>query len=287
MLIVTLFLTQSRGGFVGLAAMIVTALVFSGSVRPRVVALVLVLGASAIAYFGAIAPPSAKNRVTDYSAASSTGRVDLWGVALEIVGNHPLVGVGTDNFTTVAPRYLAGDRQITRPDFFLQTPEPVHNTYLEILTDLGGVGLLLFVAFLAAVAATAVGSVQRLARAGDREGELLGRALVIGTVGMLTAFVFFSAQYQRQLWLILGALVGLSSMARAAGRLPRRPRSGFHGLAGHADAVTGTSATRRELVHPRLAVDVRRIGSDVLGVRHARSLHQRSLPDAVVGHHVA
>jgi O-antigen ligase len=211
-LVATLFLTQSRGGFVGLAAMILAALVFAGPFRARAVALVLCLAVAAVAYFGAIAPPSAQ-RVGDYSGASSTGRVDLWGIALDISRHHPLLGVGADNYTAVAPGYLARNRGVARPDLFLQEPQPVHNTYLEMLTDLGAVGALLFVLVVGGILRAAVSSVRALARSGDRESELVGRALVIGAVGMLTAYAFFSAQYEKQLWVILGALVSLSTLA--------------------------------------------------------------------------
>ncbi len=215
-LIATLFLTESRGGLVGLAAMAAVALLFSGSLRPRAVALILVVGVGAVVYFGAIAPQAARERVTDYSSASSTGRADLWNVALEISGDHPILGVGADNFTDAAQGYLSRDLNVRRPDFFLDRPQPVHNTYLSVLAELGAVGLTLVLVLLAGAIGVAVRSVRLLARVGDRESELLGRALVIGASGLLAAYFFFSAQFEKQLWLIVGALLALSSLARAA-----------------------------------------------------------------------
>jgi hypothetical protein len=52
--------------------------------------------------------------------------------------------------------------------------------------------------------------------------------VVVGAVGVLGAYVFLSAQYEKQLWLLLGLLVALPAVAAAAEgdqtheRLPRR-----------------------------------------------------------------
>jgi hypothetical protein len=39
--------------------------------------------------------------------------------------------------------------------------------------------------------------------------------VLIGTLGMLAAFVFITAQYEKQLWLLLGVCASLSTLARA------------------------------------------------------------------------
>ena len=45
--------------------------------------------------------------------------------------------------------------------------------------------------------------------------EILGRGVLIGTIGMLAAYVFITAQYEKQLWLLLGICAALSTLARA------------------------------------------------------------------------
>jgi hypothetical protein len=42
---------------------------------------------------------------------------------------------------------------------------------------------------------------------------------------MLTAYFFFSAQFEKQLWLVLGSLVALSTLAGAARRAATHDRS--------------------------------------------------------------
>jgi len=223
-LLLSFFLTESRGGLIGLGVMCVVALAFAGPARARVVGLVAVLAVVGVTYFTVFAPQAARQRITSYSSATSTGRSDLWSVARLMFENHPVRGVGIDNFTVLAPAYLERDLNITRSDLILRPDATeVHNTYLNVLAELGLVGGLLFVGLLAGVLAVACRATRALARAGDRQTELMARGLVIGASGMLTAYFFFSAQFEKPLWIVLGALAALSTVARGSeGRSARR-----------------------------------------------------------------
>jgi hypothetical protein len=61
---------------------------------------------------------------------------------------------------------------------------------------------------------------RRLGRAGFVQTALLGRGVVIAAIGMLAAFTFLSAQYEKNLWLLLGASAALASIARRAEKTP-------------------------------------------------------------------
>jgi O-antigen ligase len=221
LLLVTLVLTQSRGGLIGLAATAVAALVFGGPARRYAVAGLAVLATAGVAYFAAIAPAEQRARATTYSLAESTGRVDLWRIGWRMFEDHPLQGVGMQNFTVTAPAYLEGDLDVSRTDLFLRnTGTLVHNTYLNVLTDLGVVGGLLFFGLIAGIIGGALTAIGALARAGDRATELLARGLLSGVIGLLVSYFFFSAQYEKQLWLLLGTLASLSTVAAARHRRP-------------------------------------------------------------------
>jgi hypothetical protein len=45
---------------------------------------------------------------------------------------------------------------------------------------------------------------------------LTGRGLFVGCLGMLSAFTFLTAQYEKQLWLTLGLLLAYARIARQA-----------------------------------------------------------------------
>jgi O-antigen ligase len=218
-LLLTLLLTQSRGGLVGLVAMAFAAVAFSGSARGRAVRVLLGIGLCVGTYFAFFASTAARERASEFSGSESTGRLDLWHVSLRMFEAHPFHGVGLDNFTVLAPGYLASDIDIQRADLFLRrVATQVHNTYLTVLVELGLVGEFVFVALLAGVGVVGIRAVRVLARSADPDAELIGRGLLVGAAGMLAAYVFFSAQYEKQLWLILGAVLSLSTVASARAR---------------------------------------------------------------------
>jgi O-antigen ligase len=168
--------------------------------------------AAGIAYFGAFAPAAARHRV---SASSGTaGRTDLWRVAWRMVSDRPVEGVGAGNYRAAVPRFVLVPGQLRRSDLVVDRARVVHNSYLEVLAELGAVGL----AFLAAVLGFCLRAALRAARAfrrvGDAGLEALSRGVGIGLVGMLAAAAFISAEYEKELWLLLGLAAALERLAR-------------------------------------------------------------------------
>jgi putative inorganic carbon (HCO3(-)) transporter len=209
-----LFRTESRGGLVGLAVMLAAGISLAGPVRARATIVALATSGFALAYFALIAPPQALARVTSFGAGGGTGRPDLWAVALDITRAHPLLGVGAGNFRVVEPSYAFRNRNLPRFDLIVDTPKVVHNMYLNILVELGLIGFILFAVLIVGAFIAAGRALRVFARVGDSEAEILARGLMVGTIGMLAAFFFLSAQYEKQLPLLLGLLVALSSLAR-------------------------------------------------------------------------
>jgi putative inorganic carbon (HCO3(-)) transporter len=209
-----LFRTESRGGVIGLGVMLLAGLVLSGPVRARATVTMFVTSGFALAYFAFIAPPQALARLTAFSEGGGSGRTDLWAVAVDISRNHPLVGIGAGNFPLVEPSYAFGNRNLPRFDLIVDTPKVVHNMYLHVLVELGAIGFILFAVLIVCAFATAFRALRTLVQAGDWETEILARGIIIGTLGMLAAFFFFSAQYEKQLPLLLGILAAFSSLSR-------------------------------------------------------------------------
>ncbi|HYP52364.1 MAG TPA: O-antigen ligase family protein, partial [Pyrinomonadaceae bacterium] len=151
---VALILTNSRGGKLSLAAEVLFLAVMSGVVvgrgaRARGEGLtarglakraalgvgLLVLLFSAVLLFGG---EGALNRLVGTVNAEdpTTGRLHFWRGALEIIKDHPLVGVGLGGFGLAYSRYDTGNGVLFRL-------EQAHNDYLQLLTDAGVVGFLL------------------------------------------------------------------------------------------------------------------------------------------------
>jgi O-antigen ligase len=211
---ISLFMTESRGGIVGLAAALSAAVLLAGPARFRAVVASLLITAAGITYYGFVVAQDARDRITNFSAESSSGRSDLWAVALREFEAHPVTGVGGGNFVVAKPAYATETVNITRLDRVVDDPVVVHNTYLEILAELGWVGLGLFTVVALGALVIGLHGIRRLARAGFAGTALLGRGVLVATIGMLAAYTFLSAQYEKNLWLLLGASAALASIGR-------------------------------------------------------------------------
>jgi O-antigen ligase len=194
-LVASLLLTSSRGGFLGL---LVAATIFvyrrrgAGAAVALVVALVLAalptnLGERALAtlFQDSEAPAGLE--------ASNEAHVALFWGALRMIADAPLTGVGPYNFKTFSTAYSGLER-----DFI------AHNSYLELAAELGLPVLVIFLLLVAAVfrglrRAVAMGS------GGPAQRELAAWAegLRSGLIGFLVAGTFISAQYEKWFWLVI------------------------------------------------------------------------------------
>jgi O-antigen ligase len=113
---------------------------------------------------------------------------------------EPSYAVNTTlNLTTV--RQIVTDRLV------------VHNTYLQMAAELGLVGLSLLLAMLVLPLRVAG---RALARVDQTLGDLEfhARGLLAGAVGMLVAYVFLSAEFEKPLWLVVALLAAVPALLR-------------------------------------------------------------------------
>lgn len=193
-----LIATQSRGGLVAFALVLAAGAVFGGRLRRYVAAVALLTAAVAAVYVIGLAPTSRQH----LENASSTGRSDLWRVALRMAEDHPITGVGAGNFPVVSIQYLNAPGVISRADLIVGKPKPVHDIYLEELAELGVVGLLSFATIAAVALWCAFAAAARFARQGDpMEGT--ARAAGIALIGVLGAGVFISGEFIKQFWFLV------------------------------------------------------------------------------------
>jgi O-antigen ligase len=213
---IALVLAQSRGGVIALAAAALAGILWGGRQRRKVLAGV-VASVSSVALYAALGSLSL-GRFSSFGGGG-TGRVDIWSVALQVFRAHPIQGVGIGNFPVVEGQYAAANLNISRIDLVLDMHKVAHNTYLNVLADLGFVGFALFVGLLYLVFRAIATRIRAAKSSGDLELEGLTRGLLVALAGLLVAYTFISAQYEKQLWLLLG--LGL-----AAANLRDRGRPG-------------------------------------------------------------
>ena len=138
-------LSGSRGGAIALA---VCGLVYvlSAKGRRRMLAFVVLLSAGSLTW--GVAPQSFRDRVeslgeleNDYNTTAYEGRKQVWARARMYIRQHPLTGVGINNFPVAEGNYLT---ESGRRGKWSTT----HNTYLQVTSELGFVGGGIFIAFL-------------------------------------------------------------------------------------------------------------------------------------------
>ena len=134
-----------------------------------------------------------------------------------MVQAHPGTGVGVGNYQTSAVHYLLQPGVILRPEFIVDTPKVAHNTYLQVLAELGVPGIAMFLAIIGFSLLCILRAARIFERLGDPPMELLSRALLVALCGVLAADFFISEEFSKQLWLLLGlgpALLGIATTAK-------------------------------------------------------------------------
>jgi len=202
---VGLVLTLSRAawatGFLSLLLLAVVAL-FRRWLSPRLVLALGFLGLLTLLPFLDVVV----TRLTAPDAGSAASRLPLMRIALDVIREHPLIGVGINNLPLVMAEYRVLDYGGT---WLFQ----VHNKYLLVWAETGTFGLLAFMGFFGASLVTGC----RVAAT----RHALFSPIAMGVVAALIAHALhmlvdsFTARGQVQLlWVLTAVLVAMLRIAR-------------------------------------------------------------------------
>jgi O-antigen ligase len=208
-LVIGIAASQSRGGFLAVGAAIFAALLFYRGRRAYVLLLVLLIGG--VAAFWLASTPAAWDRLTKFQDGS--GRTDIWQVATRVIKDHPVRGVGLNNFEKVSRNYTRRPGTIKSLQFIVDEPRVAHNMYLEAASDSGFIGLALFLGFIGGCLWAAWAAGRRFDKLGETELEALATTSLVATLGFLAAAAFLSAGVDKRLWIMLAlgpALYGIA-----------------------------------------------------------------------------
>jgi O-antigen ligase len=190
------------------------------------------------------------------SAASDrgSGRTDIWSAALHGYRNHPWLGLGAGNFEVESLDLLQTTPGVNTATYYAQSSKVVHNAYLETLTELGPVGLAIFLSMLALTARTALRAYRRARDLGNRALERYALALLVSFAAVLVGGTFLSDQLSKITWILIGLSLALEVLTRpAAEPLPERRRAGPPPARAATDRPATTIARLERLVEARAA----------------------------------
>lgn len=231
----TIVMSNSRGGQLGLAAVLLVVIVQNAN-RFRN----LMIGVVLLAGLWAVIPERQKARFDDMGDdQTSVNRTTYWAHGIEITRDYPVFGIGYYNWLPYYRRY------------YNPRGELPHNIFIEASSELGYTGLvallLLMVGSLAANRKT-----RRLARSVPIWGPFF-RAMSFGLDGALAGFVvsgfFVTVLYYPYLWVNLAFTAALLETTRRAaahaGRVARQPgRRSVGVVPSDAPAAVAVMATR-------------------------------------------
>ncbi len=198
--ILVILMTGSRGGFVALG-IVVLMLFFTRSkiLSKSYKSIIAVLAIMAIFYGGATIDFSRFMTITeigdDYNVWDETGRLAVWKKGLELMLSYPLTGVGLSCFGEA----IGQDRSERGLQPIWQSP---HNTLIQIGTETGIFGLILFVL----LSYRSYRIYCREKKIGRNEKMMkIGEAAKISFTGHFVSSMFLSQAYSLS-WVFLVAL---------------------------------------------------------------------------------
>lgn len=143
---------------------------------------------------------------------SQLSRGTLWAAGASLITDHPL-GAGVGRGPYLMRDYI--DARVALNHFATRSEYPAHNPLLEVGTDTGLVGMLLFGGATAAAAGTAVGASLRAARRGDLPARAYGACTGTATIAFLIVWLKSGGESYSFTTMVLLALWTVSD--RAAG----------------------------------------------------------------------
>jgi O-antigen ligase len=197
---VALFLTQSRGSLIGAGVVLLLWMVRSLRRAPTLIGVAL-----AVFCVFQLSPGDfwqKRNEQSTYHGedVSARGRVDAWRTGLNMAAERPLTGVGAGAFVVAWPMFAPGDAGPARTE---------HNTFVQLLAELGIPGLALFLgAFLAGLL-----GVSRAARR-PRIGSY-ARGVQCGLAGFAVCSISGGIAFTWPFYLLIGMSVAARRLALA------------------------------------------------------------------------
>jgi O-antigen ligase len=218
MILTAMVNSGSRGGFIGLIAVMLYVLLRYRAIPSRVrlavtiAGIALFLGFASDKYWtsmGTILHPQ-----SDYNYNDQVGRVEVWKRGVGYMLHNPVVGVGVAAYPVAEGASDLAQSLAAQGKGFKWSV--AHNSFLETGAELGIPGALVFIAILVVT----VYGLTKLAPRGkwapwiSRREMALAQMLIGALFGFAVAGFFVSAEYFAYLYFLLGLSVGLMKIVR-------------------------------------------------------------------------
>jgi putative inorganic carbon (HCO3(-)) transporter len=200
---IALFLTQSRGGW--LAFIVALGFFYLLAWRRRLFSPIIHFAAvSGVLALFVIFQDDIATRLFGYDGGAAYSRIPLAQLALHMIRDYPLLGVGANNFLIALPQYVT-------PEFSREWLFTVHNKYLLVWSETGIFALAAFLWFLLA-------TLQQGWQTWKLNDHLLSplalgfTLVIVGHMLHMTVDVFNARLFVQMLWLIAGLITAMNNI---------------------------------------------------------------------------
>ncbi|MGM0767441.1 MAG: O-antigen ligase family protein [Pseudomonadota bacterium] len=136
---------------------------------------------------------------------TSQQRMLYWENGVEMIQDNPALGVGFYNFSPYYEKYYP-------EDILLRRAELPHNIFIQVGTDTGVIGLVVFAGFL--IFALRKARNFRMQGCPEADPKLPGRCANLSLIGFIVAGQFVTVAYYPFLWIHLALLVSMTNSFR-------------------------------------------------------------------------
>jgi len=228
--IAVILLTGSRGGILALGTvLLVLFLKKTGGIKRTHKMVLMVMLASAFLLMRDSIDLERYMTIfdlsSDYNVTSEGGRVTLWKAAIDLTLANPITGVGVRMYSWAY--YLAREGA---GDSYLRW-HTVHNSYLQISSELGLIGFGVFMLIMLRSALTFLRVSRMPMRPETREASelrVLGGLMLIAFAGLSVAAIFLAHGYSILFTLYFALAAAIARIEAGPDIRPRASRTGLH-----------------------------------------------------------
>jgi O-antigen ligase len=192
--VITILLTGSRGGFLGLVA-VFSLLLFNnyGHIRLPTKVLMLIVILTVVAAYGykinTERYTSLANISSDYNVTAEDGRLGIWGKGVRLILSNPITGVGVNCFPEAIGELRAEEGE--PPKW-----QAAHNSYLQVAAEVGLIGFFFFCSMITVSLKNLSFCIRTKSEyPAAQEAKLIAEMVRLGFIGSLIVAFFLSQAY--------------------------------------------------------------------------------------------
>jgi len=222
----------SRGGFLGLIAILLYVLFFYNGIPRRLRVGSIIVGVALLSVFGSTKYweniQSILHPKNDYNMTGDVGRKAIWTRGIGYTLSHPFLGVGVGAFPQAEGRLSIISKEYAERGRGLKW-SVAHNSFVETAAELGIPGIVMFVSLFWIAIATLRGV--RTGQYGDLiitpDDQAYAQTLIAVFIAFIVTGFFVSAEYFGLLYMILALTITQQAiLRRRAARVKKLRLSG-------------------------------------------------------------